>query len=150
MRECGECDTEERLTRVGTEYAECSACGAVYMRNFHGKFIAVAEAVRNMRGRRSRSVEEKVLIKKPVASPAVRAAPRPRRAKKRKRSKRVPRPPEPRRGVEQVPEALATEKPSRPRCRRCSYPCSSTELEDGICEPCRTYGHRSAARHYTS
>lgn len=146
MRECGECDAKERLTRAGTEYAECSACGAVYIRNFHGKFIAVAEAVRNTRRCRSRSVEEKVPTGKPTAIPIVRTASKPRRVKKR--SKRAPRAPEPRRAAKQVPEALATKGPSRPRCRRCSYPCSSTELEDGICEPCRTYGHRSAAKHY--
>lgn len=45
MRRCGECagDVEIKVTKAG--YATCPVCGLVYMRNFHGKYVATDRAV---------------------------------------------------------------------------------------------------------
>lgn len=43
VRQCGECTGRPRLMRVGHYRARCLECGAIYMRNFHGKLVATGE-----------------------------------------------------------------------------------------------------------
>lgn len=85
---CRGCGSEQRLVVTATDRAECPACGAVYMFNFHGKFIVVdeltvARAVLPAVAKKKRRAGRRKPSKKPDVVPA-----RPAVTKKKRRAKR--------------------------------------------------------------
>ena len=123
MVTCRECGSEQRLVVRATGRAECPVCGAVYMLNFRGKFIATGQGVGGSCTQRKRKVVAPSLQKPLLPPPAPKSQPPRRKKRKVVERKRAPGP----RREEREREERTTRKASKPKRRR---PASGTDSLD--------------------